>query len=88
MKTILFYWSRGADTRVKLIKLMAKCEKTGSACYVNTLARKLGVSHVAVMKHLGLLIDEKYVRVLNPGGKPQFLALTAEGKKIDREFSG
>ena len=29
MKTILFYWSRGADTRVKLLKLIERTEKAG-----------------------------------------------------------
>ena len=87
MKTILFYWSRGADTRVKMVRLIAKSEKSGGACYLNTLAEKLGLSHVAIKKHLDLLIDEKYVKVLNPGGKPLYLALTAEGKKIAKEFS-
>ncbi|VVB99837.1 Uncharacterised protein [uncultured archaeon] len=87
MKTILFYWSRGADTRVKLMLLIAKSEKSGKPCYINTLAAALKLSHVAIMKHLELLIDEKYVKILNPGGKPQYLALTPEGKKVAREFS-
>ena len=87
MKTILFYWSRGAETRVRMLRFIAKCEKAGKPCYVNTLAKELELSHVAVMKHLGLMIDEGYVKILNPGGKPQYLALTPEGKKTAKELS-
>ena len=87
MKTILFYWSRGADTRVKILRLIGKCEKSGKACYINTLAKEISLSHVAIKKHLGLLLEEGYVKILNPSGKPKFLALTSEGKKTFREFS-
>lgn len=87
MKTILFYWSRGAETRVMIIRLIAQSEKSGSPCYLNTLAKKLKLSHVAIKKHLDLLIDEGYVKILNPGGKPHYLALSAEGKKVGKEFS-
>lgn len=87
MKTILFYWSRGSETRVKLLKLIGQAEKSGGACYSNTLAKKLKLSHVAVKKHLDLLIDEGYLKVLNPKGKPHFLELTNEGKKTLKEFT-
>ncbi|VVC01450.1 Uncharacterised protein [uncultured archaeon] len=88
MKTILFYWSRGAETRVRLLKLIEKTEKKGGACYLNTLARQLRLSHVAIKKHLDLLVEGKYVRILNPKGKPHYLALTEEGKRTAKEFSG
>jgi predicted ArsR family transcriptional regulator len=87
MKTILFYWSKGSETRRKLVRLIADCERKSEPCYLNLLAEKLGFSHVAIKKHLDLLIDEGYVRVLNPGGKPVFLALTAKGIDILKEFS-
>lgn len=87
MKTILFYWSRGSETRVKIIRLVSDCEKSGKPCYLNTLAKKLRLSHVAIKKHLDLMIEEGYVKILNPGGKPQYLALTPEGKKTAKEFS-
>jgi predicted ArsR family transcriptional regulator len=87
MKTILFYWSRGADTRRAIVRAIASSERSQKPCYLNTLAEKLELSHVAVKKHLDLLIEEKYVKVMNPGGKPAFLGLTTKGAEIARELS-
>jgi DNA-binding MarR family transcriptional regulator len=87
MKTILFYWSKGADTRRKLLRLIADYERHGEACYLNVLAEKIKLSHVAIKKHVDLMIDEDYVKILNPGGKPVYLALTPNGIEILKEFS-
>ncbi|MCI0562184.1 MAG: hypothetical protein MN733_27175 [Nitrososphaera sp.] len=87
MKTILFYWSKGADTRRKLLRLIAECERHGEACYLNMLAEKIKLSHVAIKKHVDLMIDEDYVKILNPGGKPVYLALTEKGIEMLKEFS-
>ncbi len=87
MKTILFYWSKGADTRRKLIRIIAECERKSEPCYLNLLAERLGLSHVAIKKHLDLLVEEGYVRILNPGGKPVFLALSDQGIEALKEFS-
>jgi len=87
MKTILFYWSKGSDTRRRIIRIIADCEKTSEACYLSVIAEKLKLSHVAVKKHLDLLLDEGYVSVLNPDGKPNFLNLTHKGREMLKEFS-
>jgi predicted ArsR family transcriptional regulator len=87
MKTILFYWSKGADTRRRIIRIIAACEEKSEACYLTVIAEKLKVSHVAVKKHLDLLLDEGYVSVLNPEGKPNFLNLTHKGREMLKEFS-
>jgi predicted ArsR family transcriptional regulator len=87
MKTILFYWSKGADTRRKLIRLIAECERKNQPCYLNVLAEKLGLSHVATKKHTDLLIEDGFVKVINPGGKPVYLALTGKGTGMIKELS-
>ncbi|MBI5227800.1 ArsR family transcriptional regulator [Candidatus Micrarchaeota archaeon] len=87
MKTILFYWSKGADTRVKMIKFIARCERESEPCYLNLIAENFKLSHVAIKKHLDLLVESGYVKVLNSGGKPLFLALSKNGIEILREFS-
>ncbi|MEW6721771.1 MAG: winged helix-turn-helix domain-containing protein [Candidatus Micrarchaeota archaeon] len=87
MKTILFYWSKGSDTRRKLVRLIADCERHGEACYLSFLAEKIGLSHVAIKKHVDLMVEEGYVKILNPGGKPVYLALTPKGIGMLREFS-
>ncbi len=87
MKTILFYWSKGADTRRKIVLFLAKCEAEKRPCYLNNLAAHLKISHVATKKHLKLLIDKEFVEILNPDGKPQFLALTKKGKEVVKELT-
>lgn len=86
-KTILFYWSKGAGTRRKIIRFIYKCEKKNKPCFLNKVAKKLDLTHVAVKKHLDLLIEEKYIKRINPSGKPIYLELTDSGKEIIRELS-
>ena len=87
MKTILFYWSKGAEMRVKIIKFIADCERKDEPCYINSIAEKLGMSHVAIKKHVDLMLEEKYLSIVNPGGKPHFLVLTEAGIEILNEFT-
>jgi predicted transcriptional regulator len=87
MKTILFYWSRGADTRVRILKEIGRCSAKGEGCYLNTLATSLKLSHVGIKKHVDLMVDEGYIRLVNPGGKPVFLELTHKGLEVLDEFS-
>ncbi len=87
MKSILFYWGKGAETRVGIIKTVGHCNEFSEPCFLNQIAQILNLSHVAIMKHVSLLIDEGYIRELNPNGKPVYLELTENGKKIFKEFS-
>ena len=88
MKTILFYWSRGAELRRGIVRTIGECEKKKRPCYLNVLAAKFKLSHVAIRKHLDLLREEGYVKILNPQGKPNYLALTKKGAEVLAEFSG
>jgi DNA-binding MarR family transcriptional regulator len=86
-KTILFYWSKGAETRRKLIQFIYECEKKNKPCFLNIIAEKLNLTHVAVKKHLDILIEEKYIKTINPSGKPIYLKLTNSGKEIIKELT-
>ncbi|MFA6049242.1 MAG: hypothetical protein WC792_04865 [Candidatus Micrarchaeia archaeon] len=86
MKSILFYWSKGAELRRRLVATMAKECAGKRSCYLSKLAGILGISHVALKKHVDLLAEEGYVEELNAGGKPTFLKLTREGEKLAKEF--
>jgi|GEM_PF-1679542 len=88
MKTVLFYWSKGADTRVRILREIRKCTKGNEGCYLNTIAANMKLSHVGIKKHLDILIEEGYVRIINPGGKPLFLELTETGNEVLDEFEG
>jgi DNA-binding MarR family transcriptional regulator len=87
MKTIIFYWSKGALTRIKIIKMIADFERHGKPCYLNVIAEQMGISRAALKKHLDILVKFSYVQILNPEGKPHFLALTAAGVEVLKEFS-
>lgn len=87
MKTILFYWSKGSLTRVKMIKFIAECERESKPCYLNLIAEKLSISRAALKKHLDVLLKYDYVQIINPGGKPNYLALTLGGVEVLKEFS-
>ncbi len=87
MKSILFYWSRGAEVRRKIVKLAAECEDRSKPCFINSIAKKIKLSHVAVKKHVDLLIEEGYLKEINPLGKPVFLTLTSSGKDAAKEFN-
>lgn len=73
--------------RRKLVVIMRRCDESKKPCFQSELARRLKLSHVAVLQHIALLEEEGYVRKLNPGGKPAFLALTEKGRKVAEEFS-
>jgi len=86
LKSILFYWSKGSGMRVKILNVIDKCSKGKQPCFLNQIAKKLGVSHVAIKKHVDLLLEEGYINELNPGGKPVYLELSESGKSVLAEF--
>lgn len=86
MKSILFYWSKGADTRRKIVLLMNKLNNENKPCFLNIIADKLKISHAGMKKHIGLLIEEGYIKQINPKGKPIFLKLSEEGIKLAKEL--
>ncbi len=79
--SILFFWGKGSGTRRKIIRIMEKWEKRGKPCFLNSIAKEIGISHVAAKKHIDLLVEEGYIRQINPGGRPVFLELTEKGRK-------
>ena len=87
MKTIIFYWSKGAITRIKIVKFIAGCERESKPCYLNLIADELSLSRAALKKHIDILLKYGYIQVLNPGGKPNYLALTHSGLEVLQEFS-
>ncbi|HLC45966.1 MAG TPA: winged helix-turn-helix domain-containing protein [archaeon] len=87
MKTVLFYWSKGSEVRVKIVKLVSEYNASGRPVFSNQLAKELGLSHVAVNKHLDLLTKHGFVKIVNPGGKPLYLELTQAGDEVVKEFT-
>lgn len=85
-KTILFYWSKGSKTRLRILMWAWKCQQKKEPCYLNQLSEAMGISHVGIKKHLELLLKENYIKEINPSSKPVFLELTEKGKKIIHEF--
>lgn len=87
MKTVLFYFSKGAKIRVRIITLVEAYNRKNKPIFLNIIAKKLRMSHVATKKHLELLVEYGYIKFLNPKGKPIYLELTMKGKEIAKEFS-
>jgi predicted ArsR family transcriptional regulator len=85
-KSILFYWSKGATTRRKMLKLVAMLEDKNKPCFLNLIAKKLHITHVAAKKHIDLLIEEGYLKQINPHGKPIYLKLTKKGRDTVKEL--
>ncbi len=85
-KTILFYWSKGAATRVKILNVAHLCNKNKEPCFLQQIADKLKISRVGIKKHIDLLIENGYLKGVNPKGKPVYLELAPAGNAILREF--
>lgn len=86
-KSVLFNWSKGANIRREIIKIIKLCEEKNEPCFLNIIAKKLKLTHVAVKKHTDLLSEEGYIIPINPEGKPIYLKLSETGKEIYSEFN-
>lgn len=86
-RSVLFYWSKGADTRRRILSVTRKLNDQHEPCFINVLSEKLELSHVAIKKHVELLVEEKYIKQMNPNGKPIYLELTDIGREILNEIS-
>ncbi len=87
-ESILFYWSKGSETRRKMVRRVFEEEAKGRPVFLNSLAKDLGISHVAARKHVELLIEEGYLEKINPGGRPVYLRLSKKGERVAKELSG
>ncbi len=85
-KSILFYWSKGADVRRRILLFIHKHNKKNKPCFLNLIAKELRVTHVAAKKHIDLLLEEGYINQINPKGKPIYLELSKNGNKVILEF--
>lgn len=86
-RSVLFYWSKGANTRRRILSLTRILNDENKPCFLNVLSEKLELSHVALKKHMDLLIDEKYIKQINPDGKPIYLELTDTGREVLEELA-
>ncbi|MBS1266303.1 MAG: hypothetical protein MAG795_00270 [Candidatus Woesearchaeota archaeon] len=86
-KSILFYWSKGADTRRSVLFIIDELSKLNKPCFLNIIAKKLKITHVGIKKHVDLLIEEKYIEPINPDGKPIYLKLSKSGQDMVKELS-
>lgn len=86
MKSVLFYWGKGADVRRRIMLLIFAHEKKNSPSYLNLLAQEINQSHVTTRRHIELLLEEQYLEEQNPGGKPTYLTLTKKGHEIVAEL--
>jgi len=86
MENLMFLWSKGAATKVDLLEHVLSCNKQNEPCYIAILARKFSISHVAIKKHVDLMLVHGYLEVENPGRKPRYLRLTKKGHDVLGKF--
>jgi predicted transcriptional regulator len=86
-RSVLFYWSKGAETRRRILSVTRELNISNEPCFINILAEKLNLSHVAIKKHVELLVDENYMTQMNPNGKPIYLELTDAGCEVVDEMA-
>ncbi len=85
-RRIFFNWGRGATTNVGILDLVDNCAKNKEPCYINILADSIGLSHVAIKKKVDIFIEQGYIEIINPNGKPHYLLLTDKGKELLNEL--
>lgn len=85
-KSVLFYWSKGAEVRRNIIKFIYESNLQNKPCFLNILSIKFKMSHTGMKKHIDLLIEEKYVKAINLGGKPIYLEMTDKGREMLKEL--
>lgn len=86
-RSVLFYWSKGSATRRRILSVTGELNQTNQPCFINVLSEKLNLSHVAIKKHVELLVEENYLRQMNPEGKPIYLELTENGRGVLKELA-
>ena len=64
-RSVLFYWSKGSDTRRRILSVTRELNDGHEPCFINVLSEKLELSHVAIKKHVELLVEEKYIKQMN-----------------------
>ena len=85
-KSVLFYWSKGAEVRRSIIKFIHESNLQNKPCFLNILSTTFKMSHTGMKKHIDLLTEEGFVILINPGGKPVYLKLTEKGQNILKEL--
>ena len=89
--SLLFLWSKGANTRRKIIKIIANQQNSANPVYIseitkifnnNLVEEEHSVTNSSIRKHIKVLKEYNLIKPINEGGRPEYLELTEEGKFI------
>lgn len=80
------YWSPGARTRARLLRHARRCAEAGRPFYEAGAARACRMSASAARDHIRRMAERGLFRPVNPGGRPLFLEMTEEGRRVEREM--
>ncbi|MGM5484707.1 MAG: HTH domain-containing protein [Nanobdellota archaeon] len=86
MENMIFLYSKGGESRRKIIQELYHQMKERYNNSVSTLAEELEISKVAVKRHVDRLIELGYIEKLNPRGKPIYLELTEKGQETAKKY--
>lgn len=89
--SLLFLWSKGSTTRRKIFKIIAEEQNKGNPVYISEITNlynaslkedENSVTNSSIRKHIRVLKEYDLIKPINEGGRPEYLELTEEGKKI------
>ena len=91
--SIILFWSKGAPQRRIILCEIDNAQKLDEPIFVSRIAEKfrnedkspeslLNISRSAIRKHVKILIEYGLIKPINKGGKPEYLEITEEGKKV------
>ena len=86
MEKMIFLYSKGGDSRRKILQELYHQMKEKYNNSASTLAEELGISKVAVKRHVDRLEELGYIQKLNPRGKPVYLELTDIGVETAKKY--
>lgn len=89
--SVLFVWSKGASTRKRIFKILAAENSRGNPVYISKLTKLYNASlelnehqltNSSIRKIIKVLKNYDLIKPLNEGGRPEYLELTEQGKKM------
>ena len=89
--SLLFLWSKGASTRRKILKIIARQQELQKPVYISEITKHYNdslkngehsVTNSSIRKHIKVLKEYNLIRPINEGGRPEYLELSDEGNFI------
>ncbi len=94
--SIILLWSKGAKQRRKILCKIYEAQKRRESIFVSKLTKIYQqkqdsndvkkISRSAIRKHVKILNKYGFIKLVNEGGKPEYLQVTGLGLKAIKKF--